>query len=66
MNLYGQDAIALVAVQGPNARAKVWQVLPQAQAATEAMKPFNVAIVKDTAFGEAMIARTGYTGEDGF
>ncbi len=60
------DAIALVAVQGPNARAKVWQVLPQAQAATEAMKPFNVAIVADTAFGEAMVARTGYTGEDGF
>ena len=59
-------AIALVAVQGPNARAKVWQVLPQAQAATEAMKPFNVAIVADTPFGEAMVARTGYTGEDGF
>lgn len=60
------DAMALVAVQGPNARAKVWQVLPQAQAATEAMKPFNVALVADTAFGEAMVARTGYTGEDGF
>lgn len=62
----GENAIALVAVQGPNARAKVWQVLPQAQAATEAMKPFNVALVPDTAFGEAMVARTGYTGEDGF
>ncbi|WP_312552624.1 glycine cleavage system aminomethyltransferase GcvT [Massilia sp.] len=62
----GENSIALVAVQGPNARAKVWQVLPQAQAATEAMKPFNVAIVADTAFGEAMVARTGYTGEDGF
>ncbi len=62
----GENAIALVAVQGPNARAKVWQVLPEAQAATEAMKPFNVAIVADTAFGEAMVARTGYTGEDGF
>ncbi|WP_305821430.1 glycine cleavage system aminomethyltransferase GcvT [Massilia brevitalea] len=59
-------AIALVAVQGPNARAKVWEVLPQTQAASEAMKPFNVVIVPDTAFGEAMVARTGYTGEDGF
>ncbi len=59
-------AIALVAVQGPNARAKVWEVLPQAKAASEAMKPFNVVIVPDTAFGEAMVARTGYTGEDGF
>ena len=62
----GNDPIALIAVQGPNARAKVWQVLPTAQAASEAMKPFNAVIVPDTAFGEAMIARTGYTGEDGF
>jgi aminomethyltransferase len=62
----GADAIALVAVQGPNARAKVWEVLPTAKAASEAMKPFNVVIVPGTAFGEAMVARTGYTGEDGF
>lgn len=62
----GNGAIALVAVQGPNARAKVWQVLPETQAASEAMKPFNVVIVPDTAFGEVMVARTGYTGEDGF
>ena len=60
------DPIALVAVQGPNARAKVWQVLPETQAATADMKPFNVAIVPGTAFGEVMVARTGYTGEDGF
>jgi aminomethyltransferase len=62
----GDKAIALVAVQGPNARAKVWQVLPETRAASEAMKPFNVVIVPDTAFGEVMVARTGYTGEDGF
>jgi len=62
----GNDPIALVAVQGPNARAKVWQVLPTTQGATENLKPFNAAIVDDTAFGEAMVARTGYTGEDGF
>jgi len=62
----GADAIALVAVQGPNARARVWEVLPTAKAASEAMKPFNVVIVPGTAFGEAMVARTGYTGEDGF
>ncbi len=59
-------AMALIAVQGPNARAKVYQVLPAAQAAGEAMKPFNATIVKDTPFGEVMVARTGYTGEDGF
>jgi aminomethyltransferase len=61
-----RDPIALVAVQGPNARAKVWQVLPTTQAASEPLKPFNVVIVPDTQFGEVMVARTGYTGEDGF
>lgn len=61
-----RDPIALVAVQGPNARAKVWQVLPSTQAASEPLKPFNVVIVPSTPFGEVMVARTGYTGEDGF
>jgi aminomethyltransferase len=60
------DPIALIAVQGPNARAKVWQVLPTTRGASEPLKPFNVVIVPDTAFGEVMVARTGYTGEDGF
>jgi aminomethyltransferase len=62
----GSEGIALIAVQGPHARAKVWQVLPTARSASEAMKPFNVAIVDGTPFGEVMVARTGYTGEDGF
>jgi aminomethyltransferase len=62
----GANAMALVAVQGPNARARVWQVLPTAQAASEPLKPFNAVIVNDTEFGEVMVARTGYTGEDGF
>ncbi|MET3131924.1 aminomethyltransferase [Oxalobacteraceae bacterium GrIS 1.11] len=62
----GADPMALVAVQGPNARAKVWQVLPETLAASEGLKPFNAVIVNDTAFGEVMVARTGYTGEDGF
>jgi aminomethyltransferase len=62
----GNEPMALIAVQGPNARAKVWQVLPTTQAASEPLKPFNAVIVKDTAFGEVMVARTGYTGEDGF
>jgi aminomethyltransferase len=62
----GANAMALIAVQGPNARTKVWEVIPQAKEATAEMKPFNVALVPGTAFGEAMVARTGYTGEDGF
>ena len=62
----GADAMALIAVQGPNARAKVWDVIPESKAGTADMKPFNVAFAQSPVFGEAMIARTGYTGEDGF
>jgi aminomethyltransferase len=52
---------AMIAVQGPNAREKVWKVLPDMRAKTEQMKPFN-AVVE----GDLMVAGTGYTGEDGF
>ena len=52
---------AMIAVQGPNARAKVWQALPDTRTATEPLKPFFAAEC-----GEIFIARTGYTGEDGF
>ncbi|MBX9900297.1 MAG: glycine cleavage system aminomethyltransferase GcvT [Burkholderiaceae bacterium] len=62
----GANAFALVAVQGPQARAKVWQVLPETQSLSAEMKPFNAVIVANTKFGEVMVARTGYTGEDGF
>jgi aminomethyltransferase len=51
----------MVAIQGPNARAKVWQVLPQIKAATEGLVNFQAADC-----GEYFVARTGYTGEDGF
>ena len=53
--------LAMIAVQGPNARAKVWQVLPGSQPASEGLKPFFA-----TELAEHLIARTGYTGEDGF
>lgn len=62
----GEGAFALVAVQGPNARAKTCEVLPETQAASADIKPFNAVIVEGTKFGEVMVARTGYTGEDGF
>lgn len=58
--------LAIVAVQGPNARNKVWQVAPSTRTATELLKPFNAAKIENTPFGELMVARTGYTGEDGF
>ncbi len=53
--------LAMIAVQGPNAREKAWQVLPQTKAASEGLKPFFAAEI-----GAYFIARTGYTGEDGF
>jgi aminomethyltransferase len=53
--------LAMIAVQGPHARAKVWEAIPGSQAVTEAMKPFNAV-----EFQQYYIARTGYTGEDGF
>lgn len=52
---------ALLAIQGPNAREVFWKVFPDARAATEALTPFNAALANGM-----MVARTGYTGEDGF
>ena len=53
--------LAMIAAQGPNARAKVWQVISGSQAATEELKLFQSTVVN-----QYFIARTGYTGEDGF
>jgi len=61
LELTVRDDLSMIAVQGPRARDKVWQVLPQTRAATRDLKPFNAAIAD-----ELFIARTGYTGEDGF
>ena len=54
--------LAMIAVQGPNAKEKVYQTLGEAlRAPAGALKPFHAAAV-----GELFIATTGYTGEDGF
>jgi aminomethyltransferase len=54
--------LAMIAVQGPNARDKAGTLLyPEQQTPALALKPFFGA-----AFGSWFIARTGYTGEDGF
>ncbi|KND57745.1 Aminomethyltransferase (glycine cleavage system T protein) [Candidatus Paraburkholderia schumanniana] len=58
--------LAIIAVQGPNAREKVWHVLPDTRTQTQDIKPFNAARFPSTQYGELMLARTGYTGEDGF
>ena len=53
--------LAMIAIQGPNARAKLWQARPGTRAATEGLGAFFAAEV-----GDLFVARTGYTGEDGF
>ena len=53
--------LAMIAVQGPEARAKTWRALPALKTASE---PLGVFFGGQA--GEAFIARTGYTGEDGF
>lgn len=54
--------LAMVAVQGPAAREKVYRVLDEKlRAAAEQLKPFYAAYE-----GDVFIGRTGYTGEDGF
>ncbi|MBT0960676.1 glycine cleavage system aminomethyltransferase GcvT [Denitromonas iodatirespirans] len=53
--------LAMIAVQGPNARAKTWHAIPGSESVTAALKPFCAVEV-----GDMLIARTGYTGEDGF
>ena len=61
LTITSRDDLAMVAIQGPNARSKVCQVLPQTKAATESLQNFQAADC-----GEYYVARTGYTGEDGF
>ncbi len=57
-----QPGLAMIAVQGPAARQIVLDQLPHADAVSVGeMKPFNAG-----QFGDLFIARTGYTGEDGF
>jgi aminomethyltransferase len=54
--------LAMIAVQGPQAREKVISLLPKGDvAAVIELPPFTAAH-----FGDFFIARTGYTGEDGF
>ena len=54
--------LAMIAVQGPNAREKVHSLFEgEIVAELRELKPFNAII-----HGEYFIARTGYTGEDGY
>ena len=54
--------LAMIAVQGPNAKEKVYAALGEALRHTAGvLKPFNAVTV-----GELFLATTGYTGEEGF
>ena len=53
--------LALIAVQGPNARARLIRAVPRVGPIVEALGTFFAAALDDW-----FIARTGYTGEDGY
>ncbi len=53
--------LAMLAIQGPKARQKTWEALPHLRAQSEALPSFSAAQA-----GQWLVARTGYTGEDGF
>jgi aminomethyltransferase len=61
--------LAMIAVQGPNARERFWMAFPVARAKTVLLSPFQATewVAGEGAdLSEWLIARTGYTGEDGF
>jgi len=60
-SLRARHDLAMLAVQGPRAREKCWAALPELRAASEALGVFFGAQA-----GDIFVARTGYTGEDGF
>ena len=74
--LTGTDAVAMIAVQGPQARERFWTAFPASRAATEPLGIFQAAELRSPlspapspAAGRGenwLVARTGYTGEDGF
>ncbi len=59
--------LAMIAVQGPNARACVRGLLgPEAQSRVEALGKFAAAEIEGPDGMPLFVARTGYTGEDGY
>jgi len=52
---------AVIAVQGPQAREKVHGLMPEMSAVLSELKPFSAHVE-----GDLFVARTGYTGEEGY
>ena len=62
LSLSERDDFAMIAVQGPNARDKVLSIFSEDQRSQlDALGRFMAADI-----GDYFVARTGYTGEDGF
>lgn len=57
--------LAILAIQGPNAVAKLKQAKPSWSDILDSLKPFVGADLADTEAANWFVARTGYTGEDG-
>jgi aminomethyltransferase len=53
--------LAIIAVQGPQAREQLWRAWPRTRTISEPLANFDAAAADDL-----FVARTGYTGEDGF
>lgn len=53
--------LAMLAVQGPEAAAKLAEIRPDWGDALQSLKPFTAVEI-----GQTLLSRTGYTGEDGF
>ena len=63
VSLSERDDLAMIAVQGPNAREKALSLLAdETKEKVAALKPFFGVPLEDNQF----FGRTGYTGEDGF
>lgn len=53
--------LAMLAIQGPEAKDKIMSLFSSPNEAVQSMKPFSFLEVEDF-----FVARTGYTGEDGY
>jgi len=62
VTLNERPELAMIAVQGPNAKEKTYAALGEnLRESAGTLKPFHSVTI-----GELMVATTGYTGEDGF
>jgi len=61
LTLKERSDLAIIATQGPKAAEKIATLFPKQATQLTELKPFHFLIIEDK-----FIARTGYTGEDGF